>query len=597
MDGRDFIAYRTFFWKGRLHLFDKDQRPEKNCERSQQQIHTVKFYIERAIELLEYLCNTGGQPTQQRSIFQSNLDNLQELRENLIGLGKVNDHLRAYSLAEIGHRFHERKELGNHGREVKLTKHQRQWITRQALIDLLSVYDHSTPDEQNQVEHFVLNSVVARQASEVKPACVKAWGAGRTGFGSEGSYYDYYRRHVEDDAKSAARLEAPATPPAGAAQPPELAAAAVEATAAPLRDAPGPAAAPVEARPGGFYKRVAFGRGDLPARAEGGPPARGARSVGSGLRVQFLLGHPASPVRPAHQRPLSPAERCLRRCPWVSRSCRRHGRGPSLRRPWTPPGGPRDRRHPRGALPHPPRTRPSCRKQHGPSRRRPQRRRRRARRPPCRGPWALGARRTRARRRHRPGWQRAQRWGSGGAGASGAAAHSSSTRRAAASAHSGGSPSAAVAPQALAVRGLGAGPCAAPPRHPRRQRLRLPGACRARPQHRRRRRWRLRLRHPRAHQGRWRGLLRPGPCSPWTCQSRPRQCRGRPLPRRLPRGTPLGWPRRSWRHQGRAPALRARLWRRRRPSWPRARQPRWLPAGRRASAGAAALAFCSCLPG
>ncbi|CAK0850645.1 unnamed protein product [Prorocentrum cordatum] len=247
MDGRDFIAYRTFFWKGRLHLFDKDQRPEKNCERSQQQIHTVKFYIERAIELLEYLCNTGGQPTQQRSIFQSNLDNLQELRENLIGLGKVNDHLRAYSLAEIGHRFHERKELGNHGREVKLTKHQRQWITRQALIDLLSVYDHSTPDEQNQVEHFVLNSVVARQASEVKPACVKAWGAGRTGFGSEGSYYDYYRRHVEDDAKSAARLEAPATPPAGAAQPPELAAAAVEATAAPLRDAPGPAAAPVEA--------------------------------------------------------------------------------------------------------------------------------------------------------------------------------------------------------------------------------------------------------------------------------------------------------------------------------------------------------------
>ncbi|CAK0850637.1 unnamed protein product, partial [Prorocentrum cordatum] len=181
------------------------------------------------------------------SIFQSNLDNLQELRENLIGLGKVNDHLRAYSLAEIGHRFHERKELGNHGREVKLTKHQRQWITRQALIDLLSVYDHSTPDEQNQVEHFVLNSVVARQASEVKPACVKAWGAGRTGFGSEGSYYDYYRRHVEDDAKSAARLEAPATPPAGAAQPPELAAAAVEATAAPLRDAPGPAAAPVEA--------------------------------------------------------------------------------------------------------------------------------------------------------------------------------------------------------------------------------------------------------------------------------------------------------------------------------------------------------------
>ncbi|CAK0850644.1 unnamed protein product, partial [Prorocentrum cordatum] len=508
MDGRDFIAYRTFFWKGRLHLFDKDQRPEKNCERSQQQIHTVKFYIERAIELLEYLCNTGGQPTQQRSIFQSNLDNLQELRENLIGLGKVNDHLRAYSLAEIGHRFHERKELGNHGREVKLTKHQRQWITRQALIDLLSVYDHSTPDEQNQVEHFVLNSVVARQASEVKPACVKAWGAGRTGFGSEGSYYDYYRRHVEDDAKSAARLEAPATPPAGAAQPPELAAAAVEATAAPLRDAPGPAAAPVE-----VPATLPVGIPELPEARAGALAAAPVDAPGRPEGQAAPAGSPAAP--PADAAELPEAARAVETPPAAAPAS---GEEASLQ---GPVGA--GRAEDAGSAPAPPRLAAgaavgkwgswslwSCSPLffNAPS--------------SCVCPqWrvSVGSRRTAG-----AGRPRARGGPLRGPSEAPAAATAAPPR---------GVPGSPAAPAEAPVEAPAAAPAGAP------------------------------------------GPLAGAPAA-WAV-----------LPVDLPE-PPAAVS---------APALRARLWRRRRPSWPRARQPRWLPAGRRASAGAAALAFCSCLPG
>merc|ERR1712083_830291 len=99
---------------------------------------------------------------------------------------------RAFSRVMAGETVHM-----DGGHRVDLIKEHRRGVTRKALLDCLHVLDEGTSDEQDQVEHAVLNCLVARQNTKAKPSCVSAWGAGLNEFGGKRGYYRSYVKEAD----------------------------------------------------------------------------------------------------------------------------------------------------------------------------------------------------------------------------------------------------------------------------------------------------------------------------------------------------------------------------------------------------------------